>query len=54
MFGDTLIIKSFSPIETPCRFVPSLALPEWFSLALRDASNSASWVSESTVFLQSR
>lgn len=53
MFGDTLIIKSFSPIETPCRFVPSLVLPERFSLALRDVPNSASQVPESTGFLQS-
>lgn len=47
MFGDTLIIKSFSPIEAPYRFVLSLApLPEWFSLALRNVPNSASQVSE--------
>lgn len=54
MFGDTLIIKSFSPIEAPRRFTQSLAPPEWFSLAPRDARNSVSHISESTVRPQSR
>lgn len=33
--------------------MPSLVLPERFSLALRDVPNSASQVPESTGFLQS-